>query len=149
MIPASELQPIDYKILSYLNNHGRVKEDSLCNAIGTDHSATTLRISLLSTPDYTSKVPVESTSYIKKIYNDLSDDASVSFLDFFTPQYTGYVEITDLGKKAIEDFTMAKHKEQRQYLIKSVFIPAVVSFVTAILTTLTISLISKYLIPYL
>lgn len=144
MVKASELQKVDYAILQYLHNHGKTKESDLPKALNKSEQVIKLRIKLLSTPDFLHKFPVENTTYIDKEWIDIDDE------DLFTrSEYTGFVSISALGEKVLEDSLLAEQDAKKRYIVRSVLIPFAVSLVTAVLTTIATLCISKWLGPYL
>ena len=70
MTTVNDLQPLDYKILEFLNRNGKTKEELVHVKLKTDKEITSLRIELLSTPNYKNHIPVENTCYINRIYED-------------------------------------------------------------------------------
>ena len=133
----NELQSLDYKILKFLNKNGKTKEDLVYKKLKTDKEITSLRIDLLSTPDYKNHIPLENTCYINKIYEDPPEHDSQSdpySWDFLTPVYTGYIEITPFGRKSLEDFVVREHNERNRYYFRYVFVPYLISLITAYIT---------------
>ncbi len=144
MVKTSDLQKVDYAILQYLHSHGKTKECKLPKVLNKSPQVIKLRIGLLATPDYQNRIPLENTSYIDREWKNVEDKDGCDRWE-----YTGYISINAFGEKALEDSVLAKQDEKRQYFVRAVFIPFVVSLITAALTTISTLYITKWLAPYL
>ena len=128
MIPVSELTDFDYEILEKALE-GTIQKQELIASF-PNQSVAKLRVETLSRQDYR-KVPasfpppIPNTSYLRKI--TMSEIGE-------RPIYTGEIEITELGKKALEEWRLQK-KENRRKLLEdriSKFAPIVISIIALI-----------------
>ena len=144
MVEVSDLEKIDYEILKFLNNHGRVSEGTLLKHFSEDKDVVKLRIKLLSTPEYEDFHSIPCTSYINKIYEDYTDKHGLTHT-----HRTDLYEINSFGKKVLNDYIERNKAKNKEYWIRSVIVPFIVSLVTAVVTTIATLSIAKHLEPYL
>lgn len=142
MLSPDQLESLDYKILRLVNKLGPMSESTIVQKMQSDTDSVKLRLSLLSTPSrHPSKPePLPNSCYLNKIWIATRDAEGATIY-----QYSGMMEITPLGIKALEDLKARKFAKIQKTFINSVLLPIGVSIITTLLTIL----ITKYLGIYL
>jgi hypothetical protein len=106
------LTVFDYEILEKVATSSPIEEAELIKTF-PDQSVVKLRIDLLSKSDYEISVghrfPIPDTSYIEGIYDQRLDEFGAN-----TFVYTGKLQITSLGLKALEEWHLHKIKSHRK-----------------------------------
>lgn len=148
MLDKADLTKFDYQILQKVHDNRRILENDLLLMFpSVERKSNKLRIELLSTPDYRHinqiSIPNENTSYLNKIYISCKDEVG-----FDSTKYTGELEISDLGIKALEDYKLSNKIENHKYWIRSVITPIGVALVTSVITTIATLSIKQWLSLY-
>ena len=114
MIDQDKLTDFDFEILQFVSDHHRVRETSI-PALSQPSAALQYRIDVLSTPDRKTysgsslSIPISNSSYLNRIYETVTDEYGFSH-----GNYTGFIEISELGVKALEEWHLANKKASRK-----------------------------------
>lgn len=116
MISFNELKDIDIDILKFVLIHhpNPVSLNSIHQKFNNSKTID-FRINLLSKQDRKHlphmSIPIKNTAYLIPLYDDYQDELGI------THQVSnGYVKITDLGIKAIEDYDVIQKRKYKQTL---------------------------------
>lgn len=125
------LEKQDYKILKYMSQFDKIHIDKILEKFPESKYSTKFRIERLSKVKYSgSGFPLSNSSYISEL--SVKDDED----PFGNLAYTGIYELTELGYAELQD-----HKSQildywLKEIVRSITFPIIVSFVTALITSL-------------
>ena len=125
-----KLSDIDAKILKYIDQQGSATIDSIKKKF-PNISAIEYRIKLLATSEYKYvpnapiSIPKRNSSYLRERTETKKDE---HFRSLIVP--LGIYELTDLGKKELQNYLQNKASEQKEFWLKNIWIPIVVSLIT-------------------
>ncbi|WP_019108131.1 hypothetical protein [Peptoniphilus senegalensis] len=125
------LEKQDYKILKYMSQFDKIHIDKILEKFPESKYSTKFRIEKLSKVKYSnSGFPLSNSSYISELNKKDDEDP------FGNLAYTGIYELTELGYAELQD-----HKSQildywLKEIVRSITFPIIVSFVTALITSL-------------
>lgn len=134
-----DLTEIDAKILQFIDSCGTA--DTVAIKKRFPNTAIEYRLKKLSTPEvrYLSSssiaVPIENTCFL----NERTEQTVIK--GYCHVEHLGIYELTEYGKRELEDYLAAKKTGRKELWLKNAWIPIIVSLVT--------SAIANYILPKL
>lgn len=125
-----ELTDIDVKILCFIEEHPSIDMESI-KARFKNASAVEYRVKLLATQEYRHygnlpiSHPIDNTSYILEDTEDVRGDNGIHSV-----KRLGTYQITDFGRKEIQDHRRKRKSRRRELWLKNAWIPILVTLAT-------------------
>lgn len=136
--PIENLTPKDYELLSYINKFDSISKSQINNHFKNKIDSIDYRLTQLKNMSYSGSMPIENSSYIEEEYNHITDPQT--HITRVISKNTFH--ITSLGKKSLQDYNLKAKSDKRNFLLKSVFVPIIVTVVTTLLLD-----VLKWLLP--
>lgn len=125
------LEKQDYKILKYMSQFDKIHIDKILEKFPESKYSTRFRIEKLSKVKYSnSGFPLSNNSYISELCVNDDEDP------FGNLAYTDVYELTELGYAELQDYKSQFWDYWLKEIVKSIAFPIIVSFVTALITSL-------------
>ena len=126
-----DLTEIDYRILEFINKNEPIKIEDI-KAHFYDIDSLEYRIKILSTPEYKqtsyTNIPIKNSYFIAEEYEE-----TVNSYGLTSYNYLQIYNLTDMGKKALQDYKTHTDKEKKELWLKNAWIPILVSVVTTLI----------------
>lgn len=105
------LSKSDYDILSYINQYDHVSKEQIIRHFNGKIYAIEHRLEILSKPEHSKnlKCSLPDSNYLYQDYEDISRPGYQP-----DPVYKGTYHITDVGRKALDDYRMKNKVERRK-----------------------------------
>lgn len=126
------LSEIDAKILSFVDRQGSASMETIKHEF-PHISAVEYRVKVLATPERIA-TPGSSITIRKKNTSYLHKNAQIETY-----------ELTELGKREVQDYTLRKSSERKDLWLKHIWIPITVSFTTTVITNYMLPRLPKIL----
>lgn len=123
------LTEIDYRILEFISHNEPIKIDDIKNKL-PNISSLEYRINLLATPEHRKVgydyVPIDNTYCLK-------EECEYGNGVITTVKGLQIYSLTDMGRKALQDYKTEKKRKKRELWIKNAWPPILVSVATNLL----------------
>ncbi len=125
----------DYKLMKYLQKHGKTHINKILKKFPNERFATNLRLASLSAPgcrkisDACLPHGVENTSIIKQDYKSVEKS---DFTTDLTP--TGFYSLTELGLQKIRDYQSQRNRLWLLAIVQSLLFPLFIALITTLIT---------------
>lgn len=129
------LTEMDFQILKYINEFSSVHRSDIEQHFNEEKNVIDYRLSKLANTNYVCSAAVPNSSYIIEEFEPITDDYEQ------IPKSLNRFHISEFGKTALQEHLHVSQAQRKEFLLKSIFTPIIVSFVTAC--------ISLYIIPRL
>ena len=129
-IEVEQLTKHDYMILEFISTSNNVTKKEIIDKLSDKVEALELRISRISRPLSTSSGSyMPDTSYIKENLKPVRTEYGYS-----EGEPLGVYNITDLGKKVLQDYKSKEKTYKKELWLKNAWIPILVAFLTTVIT---------------
>ena len=127
-----DLTEIDIKILQYIEKRGKADIASIKKKF-PNTSAIEYRLKQLSTPEYhrfansTVSIPIKNSCCLREHVESVETKNGYSH-----DTYLGIYELTDFGKRELQDHITEKRLARKELWLKNAWIPIIVAFATTV-----------------
>lgn len=116
----------DLKILRFIEKHETADIESIKKEF-PDMSAIEYRLEQLSTPEYQNRAARPNSCCLKEHVK-----ISRSESGYADTEYLGIYELTELGKRELQDHLAESQTRRKELWLKNAWIPIIVAFVTTV-----------------
>jgi len=125
-----ELTKIDFEILAVINKFEPISIKGIKNKIATADSLE-YRLEVMEKQEYkhSLRAYLPNSSLVSQKYKITTDNDG-----YDTLEPLGIYEITDLGRKVLQDYITQERTNRKNLWLKNAWIPMLVAFVTTLIT---------------